>query len=155
MRVHTYEKAFLSVGATLLLACLGALIYATTVRGMHLPTAVGELDPKQVYKTPPFDHPGVTQVGDHQYQAVVVAQAWIFMPREIRIPAGSDLTVIATSADIIHGFEVERTRLNMMLIPGQVSRATHHFSEPGEYLLICHEYCGLGHQTMYGKVIVE
>jgi cytochrome c oxidase subunit 2 len=29
------------------------------------------------------------------------------------------------------------------------------FDKPGEYLFICHEYCGLAHQTMAGKVIVE
>jgi len=53
------------------------------------------------------------------------------------------------------GFEIARTRVNMMLIPGQVGRLTHVFREPGEYLLICHEYCGMGHHTMSGKVIVE
>ena len=42
-----------------------------------------------------------------------------------------------------------------MLIPGQVTRTVYTFREPGEYLLLCHEYCGLGHHVMSGKVIVE
>ena len=42
-----------------------------------------------------------------------------------------------------------------MLIPGQVSRATYTFREPGEHLLVCHEYCGAGHHLMFGKVTVE
>jgi cytochrome c oxidase subunit 2 len=42
-----------------------------------------------------------------------------------------------------------------MLVPGQVSTATHTFREAGEYVVICHEYCGIGHQTMFGKVIAE
>ena len=29
------------------------------------------------------------------------------------------------------------------------------FDEPGEHLLVCHEYCGIGHHTMAGRFIVE
>ncbi|HUF70564.1 MAG TPA: hypothetical protein VMM79_18085 [Longimicrobiales bacterium] len=43
----------------------------------------------------------------------------------------------------------------MMLIPGQVSRNTYTFDEPGEHLIICHEYCGIAHHAMFGRVIVE
>ena len=77
------------------------------------------------------------------------------MPAEIRIPRDTEVTFTATSVDVIHGLEIERTRVNMMLIPGQIGKITHTFREPGEYLLICHEYCGAGHHTMSGKVIVE
>jgi cytochrome c oxidase subunit 2 len=43
----------------------------------------------------------------------------------------------------------------MMLIPGQVSRNRYRFEQPGEYAIICHEYCGVGHHTMFGKVTVK
>jgi cytochrome c oxidase subunit II len=43
----------------------------------------------------------------------------------------------------------------VMLIPGHISRVVHTFRERGEYLTICHEFCGLGHHLMAGKVIVE
>ncbi len=155
MRVHTYERAFLTVGLGVLLSCLAALLYATTVMNIHLPGRVAQLDPARVYQTDPFTRPGVRQTGPTSYEAVIVAQAWVFAPAEIRVPAGADVTFLATSVDVIHGFEVAGTRLNMMLIPGQVSRATYRFRERGEHLLVCHEYCGLGHHTMAGKVIVE
>jgi cytochrome c oxidase subunit II len=29
------------------------------------------------------------------------------------------------------------------------------FDRPGEYPMICHEYCGIAHHTMSGKIIVE
>jgi cytochrome c oxidase subunit 2 len=41
-----------------------------------------------------------------------------------------------------------------MIVPGEVTHVTYTFSRPGEYLVLCHEYCGLGHQQMYTKVIV-
>jgi cytochrome c oxidase subunit II len=155
MKVHLYEKAVLSVSAALLVVCLGALLYASLVHGIHLPGRAETVDPQRVYETPPFDQPGVREIAPGRYEVVLVGQAWSFNPPEIRVPAGAELTFVATSTDVLHGFNIERTRLNMMLIPGQVSRMVYTFSEPGEYLTICHEFCGLGHQFMHGKIIVE
>jgi cytochrome c oxidase subunit 2 len=155
VKVHSYEKAFLVVGAVVLVACAAALAYASLGMGIHLPGASGRIDPQRVYSTAPFNRPGVRLTSPDRYEAVVVAQAWAFNPTEIRVPAGAEVTFTATSVDIIHGLAVAGTRLNMMLIPGQISRNTIRFDEPGEYLLICHEYCGLGHHMMSGKVIVE
>lgn len=155
MKVHTYEKAFLAAGALMLLAFMGALLYGSTMAGMHLPGRAGRIDPRAVYQTPPFNQPGVRRTGPGRYEAVVVAQAFAFNPGEIRVPAGSEVTFTATTIDVLHGFAIEGTRLNMMLIPGQVARSTQRFDRPGEYLLVCHEYCGIGHHGMSGKVVVE
>jgi cytochrome c oxidase subunit 2 len=97
----------------------------------------------------------VYQRSGNAYEVVVIGRAWSFEPSEVHVPAGAVITFTATSVDVLHGFNVEGTRLNMMLIPGQVSSNTYTFDEAGEYLLICHEYCGLAHHTMYGRVIVE
>lgn len=155
MKVHTYEKAFVTVGALVLVACGAALIYASVGMGIHLPGAAGRVHPQQVYNTPPFNNPGVRQVGPNEYEVVIVAQSWLFLPAEVRVPAGAEVTFTGTAVDIIHGLAVAGTRVNMMLIPGQISRNTYRFENPGEHLIICHEYCGLGHHTMSGRLIVE
>lgn len=155
MKVHTYEKAFLAVGLGLLVACAGALVYATVAHGLHLPGREAQIVPQQVYQTPPFDNPGVHQTGPNRYDVVIVGQAWSFNPTEIRVPVGAHVNFISTSIDVLHGFNVEGTRVNLMLIPGQVSRQEYTFERPGEYLLICHEFCGIGHHFMAGKVVVE
>lgn len=155
MKVHTYEKAFLAAGALVLVACAAALAYATFGMGIHLPGDHGRIDPREVYSTPPFDAPGVRQLDANTYEVVMVGQAWSFNPPEVRVPAGVEVIFTATTTDVIHGLNVEGTRLNMMLIPGQISQNSYRFDEPGEYLIICHEYCGLGHHAMAGKVIVE
>lgn len=155
MKVHRYEKAFLASGAVLLVLCMIALAYATLAHGIHLPGATARIDPKQVYSTPPFDAPGVRQTGPGRYEVVIVGQAWSFNPAEVRVPAGAEVTFLSTSIDVLHGLHLEGTRVNMMLIPGQVSRVVHTFHEPREYMVICHEYCGLAHHAMVGKVVVE
>jgi cytochrome c oxidase subunit II len=149
------EKVFLALSASMLLVFLLALFYSAFVMGIHLPGREGEVDPTMVRETPPFDEPGLREIEPGKYEAVFLGMAWAFQPREITIPAGSEVTFIATATDVIHGFHVEGTRVNFMMLPGQISRATYTFHEPGEHLIICHEYCGAGHHLMYAKVIVE
>jgi cytochrome c oxidase subunit 2 len=139
----------------LLVGCLGALLYASTALGVHLPGHVASIDPAKVSQTAPFDHPGVRETAPGKYEVVIVAQAWSFTPAEIRVPVNAEIRFTATTTDVIHGFDIAGTRMNMMLIPGQVSSNTYSFRKRGEYLLVCHEYCGIGHHTMAGKVIVE
>jgi cytochrome c oxidase subunit 2 len=155
MKVHAYERAFLWLGAVMLIVFGITLVITSTAMGIHLPGSVQRLDPAQVREIPPFDEPGVRQTGENRYEVVLLSFAWAFQPREIRIPAGSEVTFIATSTDVIHGLHVEDSRVNMMLIPGQVARNTYQFDDPGTYQMICHEFCGSGHHIMAGEVIVE
>ena len=155
MKVHTYEKAFLSLGGILLVACLIALLYASLAMGIHLPGRVAMVHPQEVAATAPFDDPGLHQTGPSSFDAVIIGSMWSFTPSEVRVPRGAEVTFISTTTDVIHGFNIEGTRVNMMLIPGQVSKNSYTFREPGEYLIICHEFCGPGHHLMSGKIIVE
>ena len=154
-KVHTYEQAFLILSGVMLVVFLVALGWSAFGMGIHLPSRAGEIPPDEVMETPPFDEPGVHRVGPDEYEAVVVARAWGFVPAEIRVPVGKTITFKATSVDVIHGFNIEGTRVNLMLLPGQISELEYTFREPGEHLLICHEYCGVGHHAMVGRVIAE
>lgn len=155
MRIHDYERAFLGLGGVMLVVFGVTLVYTSVAMGIHLPGKAGQVDPAEVRRIPPFDQPGVRQVGENRYEVVLLAFAWAFQPREIRVPAGAEVTFLATSTDVIHGLNVEGTRLNMMLIPGQIARSTYTFREKGRHLLVCHEFCGPGHHIMSGEVIVE
>jgi cytochrome c oxidase subunit 2 len=155
MRVHVYEKAFLAVGAALLVIFMGVLGYTSLAMGVHLPGHEGHVDPATVRTMPPFDSLGVRQTGENRYEAVFLASAWQFTPAELRVPRGAEVTFVGTSTDVLHGFHVARTRINVMMIPGQIARVRYTFDQPGEYLIVCHEYCGAAHHIMSGKVVVE
>jgi cytochrome c oxidase subunit 2 len=49
---------------------------------------------------------------------------------------------------------IEHTGVNLMAVPGAVNAARVRFDDEGEYSVICHEYCGLGHQNMMGKFVI-
>jgi cytochrome c oxidase subunit II len=149
------ELAWILPSVAIPIALLVAIV--VTGFGMHivLPDDEGVIDVDRIDETEPFDNPGVFEVEDGQYQVVMIASTFAFNPREITIPAGSEVEFIITSRDVLHGFHIERTNANVMLIPGRISRVAATFDDPGEYLFVCHEYCGAGHHVMYGLVIVE
>jgi cytochrome c oxidase subunit 2 len=60
-----------------------------------------------------------------------------------------------TSADVTHGFLIAGTNANTMVVPGYISQFTTVFDRPGDFLLVCHEFCGNGHHAMHGRVIVD
>ena len=152
---HLYELAWILPSIALPIGMLVALVVTAFGVGVHVPGDAGRVDPTKLATTAPFDKPGVFQVAPGRYEVRMVAQIWSFTPREIRVPAGSTVTFIATSRDVVHGLFIPRTTINVMLLPGQVARVTARFDRPGEYPLVCHEYCGIAHHTMAGKVIIE
>src|SRR3990172_6221604 len=153
--VYLYELAWILPSFAIPVGMLVALVVPAFGAGVHLPGVEGRIDPRKVAETAPFDKPGVVEIAPGQYEVRMTAQIWSFAPREIRVPAGSTVHFWATSKDVVHGLLIPRANVNVMLLPGQVAHAEAHFDTPGEYLIICHEYCGIAHHTMAGKLIVE
>jgi cytochrome c oxidase subunit II len=146
---------FMMLGVVVLTFGLIAIAVSVVHYGIHVPSPSDRIAPTEVRATSPFDNPGVTEVSDGEYEVVMIAETWRFVPDEVRVPAGSEVTFKITSPDVIHGFLIEKTAVNVMIIPGQVSEVTHTFEQPGEHLFVCHEYCGTGHHLMSGRVVVE
>ncbi|MDT3416624.1 cytochrome c oxidase subunit 2 [Brevibacillus aydinogluensis] len=151
-----YEKIWLWFGVITLIIFL--LVTGIMAFAMNLHPAAGHertVAPEQVLSTAPFDKPGVYPVGDKEYQVVMVAQAFNFLPAAPTVPAGSTVHFRVTSPDVIHGVAIPGTNVNMMVLPGHVTEFTYTFKKPGEYLLLCNEYCGIGHQVMMAKMVVQ
>lgn len=84
----------------------------------------------------------------------MIGQQYSFAPACVLVPTDTPITIRATSADAVHGFLVDGTNINTMLVPGYISGITARFSTPKEYAMPCHEFCGLGHQSMWAHVKV-
>src|SRR5699024_12394569 len=99
--------------------------------------------------------PGVYEVGDNEYDVVMTLQTFSFDPGEIEVPTGAKVNFIMTSKDVVHSIQVVDTNINAMVLPGHVQKISHTFNEHGEYLGICNEYCGAGHQMMAMTITVK
>jgi cytochrome c oxidase subunit 2 len=149
------ERIWMTAGIITLIVFLCILGVAALHDNIVPPSHLQTIDPAQVSQTPPFDKPGLHQTGPKQYDAYLVAHIFSFTPESITVPAGSTVTFYATSPDVVHGFFIAGTAINMMVVPGWVSDDSHTFTKPGTYLLLCNEYCGSGHHFMYGKIVVQ
>ena len=153
--LYLYELAWMLPSVAIPVGMLAALFVTAFGAHIDLPGDAGRISPAEIAQTEPFKQPGLVEVAPGRYEARIVAGIWSFTPTEVRIPEGSEVTFILTSRDVIHGFLLRAANLNTMLLPGQISRVTTRFDVPGTYPFLCHEYCGIAHHTMWGKVIVE
>jgi cytochrome c oxidase subunit 2 len=84
----------------------------------------------------------------------LVAQQYSFTPHCILVPADTRLTIRATSSDAVHGLLIQNTNINTMLVPGYISVQPARFDSPGDHLMPCQEFCGVGHEGMWATVKV-
>ena len=155
VHLHRYERLWLVCGLAILVILLATITTSAIGEGFVPPSRVQTIDPTKVSQTPPFDHPGLHKIANRSYEAYYVAHVFAFDPQKIQVPVGSRVTFYVTSTDVEHGFMVAETGINTMVTPGWVSSVSHTFKKAGTYLLVCHEYCGIGHQLMAGSIEVK
>jgi cytochrome c oxidase subunit 2 len=155
MQVDRYERYWMWAATGMLLLFIGAIVATAVAGSAHPPSHTEMVDPATLTISSEFSAPGVTTAADGHVTVVIRAAMYTFHPAVIRVPAGVPVTFRITSADLLHGFQVVGTNVNLTVAPGYVSENTVTFKTPGEYLIVCNEYCGLAHHLMQGSVIVE
>ena len=155
MKMHRFEEIWLVLAVGVLVISMVVTGYQTFALGMGPPSHKELIDPQKVDTTAPFDNPGVFKVGENEYEVVMTLQIFSFNPGNIEVPVGSTVNFIMTSKDVVHGFQVVGTNLNAMVMPGHIQKISQKFDKPGEYLVLCNEYCGTGHQMMSTTITVK
>lgn len=96
-------------------------------------------------------------------QIYVVAKQWMFefaypdgriTADVVTVPAGRPVTLVMTSRDVIHSLYVPAFRIKYDLLPDRYTMLWFEAPEPGDYEIVCAEFCGTGHSTMRGIVRV-
>jgi cytochrome c oxidase subunit 2 len=139
------EKAVMGVAASVIILFAGALFVGKFQFGQDVPTCISDVVPfSQGSVMSTFD-PATNRM---KVQVNLLAKMWAFEPSKVEVPAGAEIDLFVTSADVIHGILVGKTNVNLMAVPGTVNYARLKFDEPGTHQLLCHEYCGAGHHGM-------
>jgi len=165
MHLHKYEKIWLTSGVGALIVFLLILGFGAFYLGTHPQSHGITIDPENIEAEEAFkqENLGLTKVDDDKYIVNVVASAFNYdlgvdeegnPVKHIRIPKGSTVLFQATSPDVVHGFNIAGTNVNMMVEPGYISSMEVVMDTPGEYTLLCNEYCGVGHHMMFATVEV-
>jgi cytochrome c oxidase subunit II len=85
----------------------------------------------------------------------LVAKKFVFTPERIEVKAGQRLLLELTSLDFGHGFNLPDLKLRTDFVPGIVVKLALQFDKPGDYVFVCDNYCGDGHEEMFGRFQVS
>ena len=146
--------------AYIVMAIVALLVLVMVFTGLQWaampPSRVETVDIKTLHIQGEFveSNLGTSLGADGKVTVRLIAQQYSFVPQCIVVPADMPVTFRGTASDAIHGFIVGKSNVNTMLIPGFVATFTTSFPRTGEQLMPCHEYCGTGHEAMWGRVQV-
>lgn len=101
-----------------------------------------EDDPGAIVEPPP---------GGHAY---IYAKQYMFYPT-LKLRAGETYQLHLSSLDYQHGFSLQPLNMNFQILPGYDHVLTITPTTKGTHYIVCNEFCGIGHQNMVGKLIVE
>ncbi len=73
----------------------------------------------------------------------------------LHVPVGKPFTLLMTSKDVIHDFQVTNFRNKQDIVPGMTTTLWFEPNVIGKYEIGCAQLCGLGHTQMVGNVFVE
>jgi len=133
------------------------LILFTAVHWSTMPPSrVEVVDPSTLHRAGEFTEANLgTGIDDRNNVEVrVLAEQYAFRPHCLVVPQGIPVTFRATSSDVVHGFQIIGTNVNSMLVPGYVSTFVVTLDAAGESTIPCHEFCGVGHTSMWATIHV-
>lgn len=85
----------------------------------------------------------------------VTAKQFTFEPAEIRVKQGTTVTLEIASTDVDHGIALPAFNVNSILKAGTTTSVTFLADKKGSYPFFCSVFCGSGHGSMRGTLIVE
>ncbi len=72
----------------------------------------------------------------------------------LRVPAGENVRLSVTSADVFHDFGIIGYDIKTDAIPGRTNTLWFYPNAPGNFTIQCFELCGSGHAFMKGTLLV-
>ncbi len=72
----------------------------------------------------------------------------------LQLQAGAKYKLHMSSLDMNHGFSLFPMNINFQVVPGYDYALDVTPTAAGDFRIICNEFCGIGHHTMVGRVIV-
>ncbi|MBS1774630.1 MAG: c-type cytochrome [Chitinophagaceae bacterium] len=83
----------------------------------------------------------------------ILAEMWRWSPVLI-LQKDQAYKMHISSRDVLHGFSIQPVNMNFQVYPQYDYVLEFKPTEAGEYKVICNEFCGIGHHTMIGKMVV-
>jgi cytochrome c oxidase subunit II len=135
---------------------LGMVVYMSLHWALMPPARIETIDPTTLHLAGEFTEGnlGTAVEPDGSVTVRVIGQQYSFTPQCLLLPANTRVRFRGTSADVVHGFIISGTNVNVMLEPGYISTFEATFKTPANHVMPCHEFCGVAHAGMWAHVRV-
>lgn len=156
MHIDRLEKKWAALSLLIAGLFVSVILASALFNGIHAPSHVETVDSARLHLSGEFaeDKLGVEQDVDGHITVRIVAGRYGFYPKDIVLPAETELTFRIVSQDVIHGVHIPMTNMSTMIVPGYVSQLKTALHHAGDYPLLCNEYCGMGHAHMWNNIKV-
>ena len=84
----------------------------------------------------------------------VTARKFVFTPNEIALKRGEPVVIELATEDVFMGFNVPELNVRSDIVPGKVMRLALTPDRAGTFTFLCDVFCGDGHESMSGKIVV-
>ena len=150
------ERRWLFVMAGMLGVMLAVIVLTGVSQMLHPLSDVETINPATLHLQGEFveSNLGSAVEPDGSITVRIIAEQYMFVPQCAVVPAATPVRFRLTSADVTHGFFVQSTNTNAMVVPGYITNVMTSFPRPGSYEMPCDEFCGFGHHAMAARVVV-
>jgi cytochrome c oxidase subunit 2 len=150
------ERRWLFVMAAMLGVMLAVIVLTGVSQMLHPLSDVETINPATLHLQGEFveSNLGSAVEPDGSITVRIIAEQYMFVPQCVVVPAATPVRFRLTSADVTHGFFVQSTNTNAMVVPGYITNVMTSFVRPGSYEMPCDEFCGYGHHAMAARVVV-
>ncbi len=102
--------------------------------------------------------PHAIAAGDDVVQVNATGGQWYWEIDTPEIPVGRTVVFNLHTKDVNHGFGVVNSSGRLLFqtqaMPGYVNKVQYVFDEPGDYRVLCLEFCGVAHHDMIDEFTV-
>lgn len=156
MHIDKLEQIWMWVTTIAAVAVTVVIAYYALELNYKPPSNVETIESSRLHLSKEFSEKnlGVKKNADGSVTVTMVAARYGFFPPQIKVPAHTPVKLRIASLDVLHGVHVPHLNFATMIVPGYVSEVNTAFPKKGDFYLLCNEFCGLGHDHMWSKLIV-
>jgi len=85
----------------------------------------------------------------------MTTKQWEFEPNQLIVEQGQIVTIRLVSTDVPHGFAITEYNIYTFVPAGQTVDISFVATEAGVFEIFCNIFCGEGHSTHRGQLIVR
>lgn len=111
-------------------------------------------EPKKPAPTPPQE-PKTSTPKPQVRTFSISARKFEFAPNALKVNKGDTVKISITSSDVPHGFNLSAFGINKTITPGETATVEFVADKTGSFPFFCSVFCGSGHSTMRGTLVVE